>query len=98
MQQFQVSLTFEQCLCQVAFVAGTEYTTIQLISVTVALGTQMIHGQPYQLSPKMVSPCVLIKEALMPLISVQKLHCKDSFLTASASCLLSSTFKGPLFP
>ena len=43
----------EMFALQIAFVAGTEYTTVQLISTAVSLCTQ-IRGNPYTISPAMV--------------------------------------------
>ena len=45
----------EMFALQIAFVAGTEYTTVQLISTAVSLCTQ-IRGTPYTISPAMVHP------------------------------------------
>lgn len=58
-------------LIQVAFVAGTEYTTIQLISVTVALSTQMTQGHAYELSPAMVMPCMPHQKMPLPVSFVK---------------------------
>ena len=54
---------------QIAFVAGTEYTTVQLISVAVTLCTQ-IRGAAYTISPAMVNPQPVASH-LEPVYSVQ---------------------------
>ena len=37
-----------------ALLAGQVYSLVSLITVTVVLGTQMVYGQPYELSPAQV--------------------------------------------